>query len=209
MLPSPASPCPCKPYCLSILPTHPLHHTRRPSVLPIQSSSRLPLSDCSVVSSTPRTPLVDHVSFLGSDSLITTRPVVRLSTWSHPVRPHLHPGPSEFTTTALITCDPLAFPLAPNSGPDTSVVPNLRSLSDVPRMRTPCGVAPPPPFPIGSRSSLFNCFPYVFLLLWIVLHVLSLILPLPFTSFTSPWSIYSRHPLLSIGDDCSLFLFLL
>ena len=73
---------------------------------------------------------------------------------------------------------------------------NLRGLLDVPRMRIPRGVASSSPLlPIGSRSSLFNCFPYVFLLLWIVLHVSSLIFYyywlLP--SLPAPWSIYSGH----------------
>lgn len=67
-----------------------------------------------------------------------------------------------------------------------ALFPNLRGLSDVPRMRIPCGVALPSSFPIGSRFSLFNCFPYVFLLLWIVLHVLSLIFTTSVCFFTYP-----------------------
>lgn len=79
----------CKPYCQSP------HHLS--CAIPVRAShqsfsSRLPLSDCSVVSPTPRTRWVDRVP---SWFRQLNHPPVRLSTWSHPVRSLLAPWTGE------------------------------------------------------------------------------------------------------------------
>jgi len=107
----------CKPYCQSP------HHLS--CAIPVRAShqsfsSRLPLSDCSVVSPTPRTRWVDRVP---SWFRQLNHPPVRLSTWSHPVRSLLAPWTGECVHLTLgfslrvshnhpVALGSLAFPLA-------------------------------------------------------------------------------------------------
>ena len=220
MLPSPASSYPCKPYCLSILLR--IFYIIRDACPCFSStpSPRLPLSDCSVVSSNPSVPRrVDHVRPPSWFRQLNHHPLTRspldlessnsLLTWildgRTPTQPRI------LLLSCLVALDLLTSSLVPGS---------FMNL-----VQALLGFVGRPPYAYPLRRNLIftpsshwisfplsNCFLYVFsvvdsssCLIADLYYYRLLLSPVSHSPLE-----YILCPLPSIGDDCLFFsLFLL
>lgn len=191
-------------FCVNLIVRQPSYAT---FVSPFLSthSSRLPLSDCSVVSSSLPCPPGGPRSLLGSDRLITTHPFAPRP-GAVPFTPCLRPGQEDTYVILGISPRPGSYKppsrprpacLSPAVGFFLSLIRSLYGFC----MRICCDAASSSALPSRWISSpLPDCFLMVFLLC-IVFHVLSLLVVSTIHPPRLPRSVLGR-------GDCFFFLIL-